>query len=105
MQEQKQKKLILEWHSIFRDLKRNLHIILMSMLIGLMGSALVNIAFSFCPYFPLLLALWFMNGALQSLLWTPIVRILAVHFRDETRNSAAFFLSISSSSFGSMNST
>ena len=64
------------------------------MLIGLMGSALINIVFSFCPFFPLLLALWFLNGALQSLIWTPIVRILAVHFRDETRDSAAFFLSL-----------
>ena len=32
------------------------------MLIGLLGSALVNVLFSFCPYFPLLVALWFVNG-------------------------------------------
>ena len=34
---QKDKKIILEWHSIFRDLKRNIPIVIMSMLIGLMG--------------------------------------------------------------------
>ena len=64
------------------------------MLIGLLGSALVNIVFSFCPYFPLLVALWLVNGILQSLIWTPIVRILAVHFRDKVRDSAAFFMSL-----------
>ena len=64
------------------------------MLIGLLGSALVNVLFSFCPYFPLLAALWLVNGLLQSLIWTPIVRVLAVHFRDSVRNNAAFFLSL-----------
>ena len=64
------------------------------MLIGLLGSALVNVVFSFCPYFPLLVALWFVNGLLQSLIWTPIVRILAVHFRDKVRDHAAFFMSL-----------
>ena len=64
------------------------------MLIGLLGSATINVVFSFCPYFSLLLALWFANGLLQSLIWTPIVRILAIHFRDEVRDSAAFFISL-----------
>ncbi len=64
------------------------------MLIGLLGSALVNVLFSFCPFFPLLVALWFVNGLLQSLIWTPIVRILAVHFRDKVRDHAAFFMSL-----------
>ena len=64
------------------------------MLIGLLGSALVNFVFSFCPYFPLLVMLWLVNGILQSLIWTPIVRILAVHFRDKVRDSAAFFISL-----------
>ena len=64
------------------------------MLIGLLGSSLVNIAFSFCSVFPLLAALWFVNGMLQSLIWTPIVRILAVHFRDEIRDRAAYFISL-----------
>ncbi len=64
------------------------------MLIGLLGSALVNVVFSFCPWFPLLVALWFVNGLLQSLIWTPIVRILAVHFRDQVRDHAVFFMSL-----------
>ena len=64
------------------------------MLIGLLGSALVNVLFSFCSFFPLLVALWFVNGLLQSLIWTPIVRILAVHFRDQVRDHAAFLMSV-----------
>ncbi len=64
------------------------------MLIGLLGSAAVNLAFSFCPYFPLLPMLWFVNGLFQSMIWTPIMRILAVHFRDEVRDHAAFFMSL-----------
>ena len=33
----KEKKIIIEWHSIFRDLRRNLIFIAMSVLIGVMG--------------------------------------------------------------------
>ena len=64
------------------------------MLIGLAGSALINVLFSFCPWFPLLVLLWLLNGVLQSLIWTPIVRIVAVHFRDSVRDNAAFFISL-----------
>ena len=64
------------------------------MLIGLLGSAAVNAAFSFCPLFPLLVALWFINGLFQSMIWTPIMRILAFHFRDSVRDHAAFFMSL-----------
>jgi OPA family glycerol-3-phosphate transporter-like MFS transporter len=64
------------------------------MLIGLLGSAAVNLAFSFCPYFPLLPMLWFVNGLFQSMIWTPIMRILAFHFRDSVRDHAAFFMSL-----------
>lgn len=64
------------------------------MLIGLLGSAAVNAAFSFCPFFPLLLALWFINGLFQSMIWTPIMRVLAFHFRDSVRDHAAFFMSL-----------
>ena len=64
------------------------------MLIGLLGSAAVNAAFSFCPLFPLLVALWFINGLFQSMIWTPIMRILAFYFRDSVRDHAAFFMSL-----------
>lgn len=64
------------------------------MLIGLLGSAAVNVLFSVCPYFPLLAALWFVNGLLQSMIWTPIMRILADQFPDSVRDHAAFFMSL-----------
>ena len=64
------------------------------MLVGLLGSSAVNIAFSFCPFFPLLVALWLVNGLFQSMIWTPIMRILAVQFREEVRGRAAFFMSL-----------
>lgn len=64
------------------------------MLIGLLGSAAVNAAFSFCPLFPLLVTLWFINGLFQSMIWTPIMRILAFRFRDSVRDHAAFFMSL-----------
>ena len=64
------------------------------MLIGLLGSSLVNIAFSVSASFPLLVVLWFVNGLLQSMIWTPIMRIIAVQFRDTVRDHAAFFMSL-----------
>ena len=63
------------------------------MLIGLCGSAAVNIAFAASQSFQLLLALWFVNGVFQSMLWTPIVRIFATQFRSEVRDNALFFIS------------
>ena len=62
-------------------------------LIGLLGSSLVNMVFSVCPFFPLLVVLWFVNGLLQSMIWTPILRILA-QFRDTVRDHALFFMSL-----------
>ena len=64
------------------------------MLIGLLGSSAVNAVFSFCRVFPLLVALWFVNGLFQSMIWTPVMRILAVQFRDSVRAHAAFFMSL-----------
>ena len=64
------------------------------MLIGLLGSSLVNMVFSVCPVFPLLVALWFVNGLLQSMIWTPIMRIIVSQFRETVRDHAAFFMSL-----------
>ena len=64
------------------------------MLIGLLGSSLVNVAFSVSTSFPLLVALWFVNGLLQSMIWTPIMRIIVSQFRENVRDHAAFFMSL-----------
>ena len=64
------------------------------MLIGLLGSSLVNVVFSVSASFPLLVTLWFVNGLLQSMIWTPIMRIIVSQFRETVRDHAAFFMSL-----------
>lgn len=63
-------------------------------LTGLVGSAMVNIAFSFANAFWMLMLLWCLNGCLQSMIWTPIVRIMATEFEDEVRPRAMFAMSV-----------
>lgn len=63
-------------------------------LVGLLGSALINIVFSLSQSYPLLVVLWCLNGCFQSMIWTPIVRILALDFQDSIRARATFFISI-----------
>lgn len=60
---------------------------------GLIGSALANLAFSIAESFPVLCVIWAFNGAFQSMLWTPIVRILAAHFSGIRRQRASFTMS------------
>ena len=61
---------------------------------GLLGSAAINIAFSLARNYAALLALWCLNGCAQSMIWTPIVRIMAQDFQDEVRPRAMFFISM-----------
>lgn len=62
-------------------------------LTGLVGSALANALFSITSSFPLLCVLWAVNGAFQSMLWTPIVRLIAAHFSGKRRQRASFTMS------------
>lgn len=63
-------------------------------LCGLVGSAMVNIAFSMANAFWMLMLLWCLNGCLQSMIWTPIVRIMATEFEDDVRPRAMFAMSV-----------
>lgn len=63
-------------------------------LMGLIGSALINIAFSFSQSYSLLMVLWCLNGCFQSMIWTPIVRTMAQEFQDSIRARAMFFISM-----------
>ncbi len=65
------------------------------MLMGLMGTALINIACSFAASYPALLVLMALNGALQSMLWTPIVKTVAEWFEGAARARAGFVMSVS----------
>lgn len=62
-------------------------------LTGLLGSALANMLFSFAGSFIVLCVLWAFNGAFQSMLWTPIVRLIAAHFTGRRRQRASFTMS------------
>ena len=61
--------------------------------VGLIGSALCNLAFSFSGAFGLMIAMWALNGLFQSMLWTPIVRTLAENFEGRKRMKASFVMS------------
>jgi len=62
--------------------------------LGLVGSALINILFSLAPSYPLLIVLWCLNGCFQSMIWTPIVRIMATEYQDSIRPRAMFAVSM-----------
>lgn len=62
-------------------------------LTGLVGSAVSNALFSIAQSFPVLCLLWALNGAFQSMLWTPIVRLIAAHFTGKRRQRASFTMS------------
>ena len=62
--------------------------------IGLIGSALINVLFSIAPTYPLLILLWCLNGCFQSMIWTPIVRIMATEYQDSIRPRAMFAVSM-----------
>lgn len=62
--------------------------------IGLLGSAAVNMLFSVAPSYPMLLVLWCLNGCFQSMIWTPIVAIMAVEYDDVVRPRAMFAISM-----------
>ena len=65
------------------------------MLLGLGGSAGCNLLFGLAGEYWQLLALCLLNGAFQSMLWTPIVRLVALHFpQGPGRVRANFLLSL-----------
>ena len=65
-----------------------------SIAIGLIVSAACNALFGLTAAFPVMLVLWGLNGAAQSMLWTPIVKLVADRFSGQARDRASFDLSI-----------
>ena len=65
-----------------------------SIAVGLIVSAACNAFFGLTETFPVLLILWGLNGAAQSMLWTPIVKLVADRFSGHARDRASFVLSI-----------
>ncbi len=63
------------------------------MLIGLSGSAVCNFLMGISVSYPVIWGLCLLNGAFQSMLWTPIVRLIALHFNQQkAREKANIFL-------------
>ena len=50
-------------------------------LVGIVGSAASNILMGASANYPMLIAACAMNAAFQSMLWTPIMRLIALYFR------------------------
>ena len=65
-----------------------------SIAVGLIISAGCNALFGLTDSFPVMLILWGLNGAAQSMLWTPIVKLVADRFSGQARDRASFVLSI-----------
>ena len=59
---------------------------------GLFLCSFANFVFSFFPPTPFLYILWMLNGAAQSLIWGPILRIVSSHFEKERRATVLSFL-------------
>ena len=58
--------------------------------IGMIGSALCNVLAGCAQSFGVLMFAWCMNGVTQSMLWTPIVKLMAIWFRGKRRRRAGF---------------
>ena len=59
------------------------------MLVGVAGSAVCNIAMGLANAYPAMLAIWAVNAAFQSMLWTPVMRLIAMHFHGERERQRA----------------
>ena len=62
--------------------------------LGLIISSACNLGLGIADSFGTMLFLWALNGAAQSMLWTPIVRLTAQWFNGSERDRAAFALSV-----------
>lgn len=52
-------------------------------LFGLFGTGAVNISMTFLPTIHLMNAFWCLNGFFQALMWPPLVRLAAEHFKGD----------------------
>lgn len=59
------------------------------MFIGLFGAAMCNMMMGFAGSYPGMIALWAMNGVFQSMMWTPIMRIVTLYYDDTATRERA----------------
>ena len=61
---------------------------------GLILSGVCNLLFGLSRSYWAMVAFWALNGAVQSMLWTPIVKVMAVWFKGPRRARASFGISM-----------
>ena len=59
------------------------------MFAGLFGAAACNFAMGFASSYPAMLLLWAANGVFQSMMWTPIMRIVTLYYDDTATRERA----------------
>ena len=62
--------------------------------LGLIASGVCNALFTVVGDYRLMVVVWALNGAAQSMLWTPIVRLMAVWFKGQRRTRVSFGMSM-----------
>ena len=61
---------------------------------GLVLSGVCNLLFGLSRSYAMMVVFWALNGAVQSMLWTPIVKLMATWFKGARRSRASFGISM-----------
>ena len=61
-------------------------------MVGLIGSSLCNLGMSLAPTLNSMIVVWCINGFMQSLLWSPIVRLFAQYFTSYVRGTMGVYI-------------
>ena len=60
--------------------------------VGLVGSSLSNLFMCLAPSLNFMIVAWCINGFMQSLLWSPIVRLFAQYFTSQVRGTLGVYI-------------
>lgn len=60
--------------------------------VGLVGSSLSNLCMCLAPSLHFMIVAWCVNGFMQSLLWSPIVRLFAQYFTSQVRGTLGVYI-------------
>ncbi len=66
-------------------------------LMGITGTTLCNLLVVFLPRIEIMIPAWFINGFFQSMLWPPLVRIMAENLDEDWYRRGCVWVSLSSS--------
>lgn len=61
-------------------------------MVGLVGSSISNLLMCLAPSLNLMIVAWCINGFMQSLLWSPIVRLFAQYFTTQVRGTLGVYI-------------